>query len=160
MDARGRALLEELAFGDGDEVRPGDRLRAVELLEAADDGHDQGGVDIARILDGMSEAELWADVDQMAAAHVLEAWQDPDRWPAISQALRQISGRAKDSRESRPWPDRSSTALRAPQAMAQVNRATTEGQPFEPFSGHVTRSADELTGVDPASGHEVGWRRF
>lgn len=36
MDARMRALLEELAFGDGDDVRPADRLRAAEVLAAAD----------------------------------------------------------------------------------------------------------------------------
>src|SRR5690348_8741880 len=110
MDARTRTLLEAIAFGDGNDLRPADRLRAVELLEAADDQSDLRAVEIARVLDGMSEAEIWADVDQMAAAHVVEAWRDGDRWPAISQALRQILGKAKDSPESRTSQDWSSTA--------------------------------------------------
>jgi hypothetical protein len=38
----------------------------------------------------MSDAEIWADVDQIAAAHVLDAWRDGERWPAIGQALQQI----------------------------------------------------------------------
>lgn len=35
MDAKARALLEEIAYGDGDDVRPADRLRAVELIAIA-----------------------------------------------------------------------------------------------------------------------------
>jgi len=49
---RTRALLEELAFGDRDDVRAADRLRAAEMLEAAGKDYDERAVDIARILDG------------------------------------------------------------------------------------------------------------
>lgn len=158
MDARARTLLEAIAFGDGDDVRPADRLRAVELLGAAGNDYDQRVVDVARIFDGMNEADMRADVDQMAAAHVLEAWRDPDQWPAISQALRRILREARDSRESPRAPDH------RPGVDGGDVATDTRAQPLkeapQPVWSGVMRNPGEPAGVDPAAGFEVGWRRY
>ena len=79
----------------------------------------------------MGEAKLWADVDQMASAHVLEAWRDPDRWPAISQALRQILRETGDSRESPTRPDPSSTAIDVSHTAPHIRRAEPERESSE-----------------------------
>ena len=99
MDARTRTLLEELAFGSGDDVRPADRLRAAEIL-ATTDGIDSRVAAMARVLEGMSDEDLRRDVDELAATHVMDAWHEPDRWPAITSALQRIVREAGDSRES------------------------------------------------------------
>lgn len=160
MDARTRTLLEAIAFGDGNDLRPADRLRAAELLEVADDHHDARAVAIARVFEGTSEADLRADVDEMAAAHVLDAWHHPDQWPAVSVALRRILWEAGDSPEARTSQDRSSVVADRSDTATNRDREAPAPQAPELLCHGVTRHPGEPVGVDPASGFDVGWRPY
>ena len=164
MDARTRTLLEAVAFGDGDDLRPADRLRAAELLESAD-GDDQVAR-IAEILRGMTESDLQIEVDELAAAHVLDAWRCPDRWPAISQALRRVVWEARDSRESPEAQDAVSSGGDGAGVVASPGPSPPTSGPPRPVSRLVERGPDPADGPPLPSGidseHEidVGWRPF
>jgi len=82
-----RAALEAIAYGDDSDVRPGDRLRALELLESVP-GEQRP---IAEYVQGVSGEALDPELDALLAGTVEAALADPDRdtgYPHLVAAFR------------------------------------------------------------------------
>jgi hypothetical protein len=81
-----RAALEAIAYGDDSEVRPGDRLRALELLEGVP-GEQRP---IAEYVQEVTGEALDNELDPLLAGTVEAALTNPDdtRYPALVAAFR------------------------------------------------------------------------
>jgi len=90
MNREHRAYLEAIATSDDPGVRPGDRVRAIELLHAHDPD-DEGVVDAAIVRAAwLSGDELDSEVDAVTAAFVQLIRSDPElakRFPLTVAAI-------------------------------------------------------------------------
>lgn len=91
-----RALLESIAFGDDPELRPADRLRALDLLGAFEpDGGPRGHAGLRAQFAAMSDTEIDALHDEMLAAD-LEQGPVAARMPLTAEVLeRWVAERAE-----------------------------------------------------------------
>ena len=91
MNADHRRYLEAIATSDDPTVRPGDRIRAVELRHADDPDDDGRGVDAAVLRAGrLSGAELDAEFDATTAVLIQLIRRDPEeaaRYPLTTAAI-------------------------------------------------------------------------
>ena len=98
MDDR-RAALEAIAYGDDPDLRPSDRLRALDALrELGDQGPDLDA-HLQAELSQLSGAELDRELDLYAGRRIAEAALagDTDRWPTMVALIREaIDKRAAD----------------------------------------------------------------
>lgn len=86
---RRRTVLERLAYGTSSDVRPADRLKALELLQDLDEGRSPGVLSLVVELAGLSGEALEAEVDGIMSrtlALILEPGQ-ADRYPATASVL-------------------------------------------------------------------------
>ena len=97
MNPDRRAVLEAIAYGNARDIRPGERLRAIELLaELAGDGDID--LELYRRVANLEGDDLQAEQDGIVAG-VLSASDDDDlrdRWPRTVEVMeRRIEVRAR-----------------------------------------------------------------
>jgi hypothetical protein len=80
-----RAVLEAIAYGDDPDLRPSDRLRALELLRDYRDDEDVASL-LAREVAGLGEDVAQATLDAMVAAE-LAPGVDSQRWPEVAAVV-------------------------------------------------------------------------
>jgi hypothetical protein len=108
-----RDLLTSIAYGDDPKLTAGDRLRALEGLREFEPA-------AVSPVDGMSEDQIWAEVDSwhemmlsaMFVASGADLALDPKRFPRTVQALRRTVGQMTEALSgidpSRGWGRRDS----------------------------------------------------
>ena len=99
MNTAARTALEAIAFGDDAELRPGDRLRALELLEEAGDLESVPAF-MAEVLDVPAE-ELDAELDMLLSRLIADealAIRFPRLAASIAQAVEERARQLADAK--------------------------------------------------------------
>jgi hypothetical protein len=89
MDPDRRALLESIAFGSDADVRPADRLRALDVLREFDEGPDFDHT-IRRELAALTSREIDMQLDALCGEEMMRSVLAKEgRFPRMEQVLAQ-----------------------------------------------------------------------
>jgi hypothetical protein len=147
-----RALLESIAFGADPSIKPGDRLRALELLDGLAVGDDE--IDFHSDLANLSGEQLDRELDAaLGPAAVADALGEGTRFPVMAGLIRAaVEDRARELADRDAIDHEIEERARALAGTIYVEQGLEEAERAANLEGERTRrekppSSDE--GIDP-----------